>query len=187
MNKLVSKNSVQRFKQGKKIVKAQFGYKTRNDGVIVNSAGIPVGKSIMGGSYEYEKRYPEDKLILPGLYQDKDSKAIFSTNVDSDGFYNDGISVPSPIQNGTYYETKDASGEVIDRGRYFGGKKHSLPIGPESKKSSQDNSNQKVTNTPNPKIANNGQSTYKINKSNGKWKIGDGGCGFPRRASPSSE
>ena len=31
--------------------------------------------------------------------------------------------------NGTYYESKDSSGKVVDKGRYFGGKKHSLPIG----------------------------------------------------------
>ena len=157
MNKLVSRNPVQRFKKGKKIVKAQWGLKTREDGVIVNSAGIPVGKSIMGSSYEYEKYFPEDKLILPGLYQDKDTKEIFSTNsTDSNGNYNQVISGPSPIQNGTYYETKNASGKIIDRGRYFGGKKLSLPIGPKSKESSQNNSNQKIINTSNQKTANNG-------------------------------
>jgi len=36
--------------------------------VIVNSAGIPVGTSIRESSHEYEKVFPEDKLILPGLY-----------------------------------------------------------------------------------------------------------------------
>jgi hypothetical protein len=36
---------------------------------------------------------------------------------------------PEPPANGTYYETIDTSGKVVDRGRYFGGKKHSLPIG----------------------------------------------------------
>ena len=169
MNKLVSKNPVQRFKQGRKIVKAQWGLKTRDDGVIVNSAGIPVGKSIMESSYNYEKNFPEDKLILPGLYQDPEDKGIYSpNNMDSNGNYNQVISRPSPIQNGTYYETKDASGKIIDRGRYFGGKKHSLPIGPKSKKSSQNNFNQKTINTPNQKTANNGQSTYKINKLNRK-------------------
>ena len=142
MNKLVSKNPVQRFKEGKKIVKAQWGLKTREDGVIVNRAGIPVGKSIMGSSYEYEKYFPEDKLILPGLYQDKDTKNIFSTNsTDSNGNYNQVISGPSPIQNGTYYETKDASGKIIDRGRYFGGKKHSLPIGTNKSKTSTSKGN----------------------------------------------
>ena len=165
MNKLVSKNPVQRFREGRKIVKAQWGLKTRDDGVIVNSAGIPVGKSIMESSYEYERNYPHDKLILPGLYQDVQTKGVYSPyNMDSQGNYNQVISGPSPIQNGTYYETKDASGKIIDRGRYFGGKKHSLPIGPESKKSSQNNSNQKTINTPNQKTANKGQSTYKTNK-----------------------
>jgi hypothetical protein len=36
---------------------------------------------------------------------------------------------PEPPANGTYYETTNASGTVVDRRRYFGGKKHSLPIG----------------------------------------------------------
>lgn len=129
MNKLISRNPVQRFKQGRKIIKAQWGLRTREDGVIVNSAGIPVGTSIRSNSYEYEKSFPKDKLILPGLYQDKDTKAVYSpNNMDNNGNYNQVLSGPSPIQNGTYYETKDSSGKVIDRGRYFGGKKHSLPI-----------------------------------------------------------
>ena len=137
MNKLISKNPIQRFKQGRKIVKAQWGLRTREDGVIVNSAGVPVGKSIMGSSYEYEKSFPEDKLILPGLYQDKDTKAVYSpNNMDSNGNYNQVLSGPSPIQNGTYYETKDTSGKVTDRGRYFGGKKHSLPIRTDGNKTS---------------------------------------------------
>lgn len=132
MNKLVSRDPIQRFKQGKKIVKAQWGLRTREDGVIVNSAGIPVGKSIRESSYEYEKKFPEDKLILPGLYQDTNTGDIYSpNNKDSnrDYYYFKVLDGPSPIQNGTYYETKDASGKVIERDRYFGGKKHPLPIG----------------------------------------------------------
>jgi hypothetical protein len=39
---------------------------------------------------------------------------------------------PNSIANGTYYETKDSSGKVIEKGRYFGGKKHPLPLGKDS-------------------------------------------------------
>ena len=132
MNKLVSRNPIQRFKQGRKIVKAQWGLRTRDDGVIVNSAGIPVGKFIKGNSYDYEKDYPEDKLILPGLYQDNYNGNIYSPDINGNGDYVKVLNGPSPIQNGTYYETKDSSGKVIEKGRYFGGKKHPLPLGNDS-------------------------------------------------------
>lgn len=162
MNKLVSKNPIQRFKQGKKIVRAQYGFKTRDDGVIVNSAGTPVGKSIRGSSYEYEKMFPKDKLILPGLYQEYGPENSFSlyspNNMTSDGYYIQIMSGRQPsIQNGTYYETKDASGKVIERGRYFGGKKHPLPLGNISKSYEVSNSKPKQTaiakqSTPPPSI-----------------------------------
>ena len=96
MNKLVSKNPIQRFKQGRKIVKAQFGTTVRQDGVIVNRMGVPI-KHISSLSYNRLRSLE-----------------------------------PNSIANGTYYETKDSSGKVIEKGRYFGGKKHPLPLGNDS-------------------------------------------------------
>lgn len=104
MNKLVSRNPIQRFKQGRKIVKAQFGTTVRQDGVIVNRIGVPIGHI---SSLSYNR--------LRSLE-------------------------PNSIANGTYYETKDSSRKVIEKGRYFGGKKHSLPLG--------DSSNVKTINNP---------------------------------------
>lgn len=140
MNKLISRNPIQRFKQGRKIIKAQWGLRTRDDGVIVNAAGTPIGRSIRHSSYEYEKTFPNDKLILPGLYQDPDDGAIYSPN----GGYKKVLSGPSPIENGTYYETKDTSGKVIEKGRYFGGKKHPLPLGKIVSESSQNQEKQTI-------------------------------------------
>ena len=147
MNKLISRNPIQRFKQGRKIAKAQWGLRTRNDGVIVNAAGTPVGRSVRESSYEYEKLFPDDKLILPGLYQDTDGAIYGPNNVSAEGGYNQVLSGPSPIQNGTYYETKDASGRVIEKGRYFGGKKHPLPLGKTVSKPSQNQEKQPVEKT----------------------------------------
>ena len=138
MNKLVSKNPVQRFKQGRKIVKAQFGYKTRNDGVIVNQTGIPVG-TVNGGyiprsttqDIDYQNEYLSDKSIVPGLYLDTYDNSVWASRPkeysgQTATRISNGPEVPA---NGTYYETTDESGKVIDKGRYFGGVRHSLPIG----------------------------------------------------------
>ena len=158
MNKLVSKNPVQRFKQGRKIIKAQFGYKTREDGVIVNQAGIPVG-TINGGymprsttqDINYQSKYPSDKPITSSLYLDAyDNSAWASRPKEYSGQrmirISNGPEVPA---NGTYYETTDKSGKVIDKGRYFGGVKHSLPLGKTSNnKSNQEKPVTKVTQKP---------------------------------------
>ena len=119
MNKLVSKNPVQRFKEGKKIIKAQHGWGTYK--------GVPNQQS----NYMYRQDYPYDTPLPGGMYLDNNTGNIFSTRINNDNEYSP-ISSPKVIQNGTYYETKDASGQIIDRGRYFGGKKHSLPIGSSS-------------------------------------------------------
>lgn len=152
MNKLVSKNPIQRFKQGRKIVKAQFGYKTRNDGVIVNQAGIPVG-TVNGGyiprsttqDIDYQNEYLSDKSIVPGLYLDTYDNSVWASRPkEYSGQTETRISNgPEVSTNGTYYETTDKSGKVIDKGRYFGGVKHSLPLG----KTSNNKLNQEKSST----------------------------------------
>lgn len=69
MNKLISRNLVQRFKQGRKLIKAQFGQKVREDGVVVNSAGVPVRASGVGyqPSLNFSvptKKTPEKKFSI---------------------------------------------------------------------------------------------------------------------------
>lgn len=139
MNKLISKNLVQRFKQGRKLIKAQFGWQVRKDGVVVNRFGVPVRANEAGyrpysmtQDASYQKGWPDDKQIAPGLYLESGTNNVYASRPEDD----DGSAVgnlistgPEPPANGTYYETTDASGKIVDRGRYFGGKQHSLPIG----------------------------------------------------------
>ena len=138
MNKLISRNPVQRFKQGRKIVKAQFGWHVREDGVVVNSAGVPVGR--YGSGYRpysmtqdasYQAEWPNDRQIASGLYLESGTNNVYASGAEEDGgpIGNLISKGPEPPANGTYYETTNASGKVVDRGRYFGGKKQSLPIG----------------------------------------------------------
>lgn len=106
MNKLISKNPVQRFKEGKKIVKAQWG----------TYMGVPNQMS----DYMYRMNWPSDTPLPGGMYLDNSNGAIYNTSPRV-------ISSPKVIQNGTYYETKKGNA-LIDSGRYYGGKKVSMPI-----------------------------------------------------------
>ena len=139
MNKLISKNPVQRFKQGRKLIKAQFGWKVREDGVVVNRFGVPVRANDAGyrpysmtQDVSYQKEYPNDKQIAPGLYVEPETNDVYASRKDGNNgeasarLISEGFGIPA---NGTYYESTDTTGKVVDRGRYFGGKKHSLPIG----------------------------------------------------------
>lgn len=81
MQKLISKNPIQRFKYGEKIIKGQ--------------------QSIPNGVY----------------YETKMGNAL----IDS-GRYFGGKKVSMPIALGSYYEKKDSDGNIIERGRWISGK-----------------------------------------------------------------
>ena len=109
MNKLVSKNPVQRFKEGKKIVKGQYG--------------------IPNGVY----------------YETKMGNAL----IDSGRYYG-GKKVSMPIALGSYYEKKDSNGNIIERGRYVGSKQQAFQNNQETQNSRETETTSKQ-NIPNPK------------------------------------
>ena len=80
MNKLVSKNLIQRFKEGRKIVKAQYGNDTKKWGTY---AGIPDQASDL----EYQKKYSKDIAIGPGMFKDPNTGNIYSTRLDNEDNY----------------------------------------------------------------------------------------------------
>ena len=91
MNKLISRNPVQRFKQGRKIVKAQFGLHVREDGVVVNAAGTPVyttnggyTPTTMTQNTSYQRDFPADVQILPGLYLETETNDVYSSRPENE-------------------------------------------------------------------------------------------------------
>ena len=138
MNKLISRNPIQRFKQGRKLIKAQFGWQVRKDGVVVNRFGVPVRANNAGyrpysmtQDASYQTAWPNDRQIASGLYVESGTNNVYASRPEDDGSAVGNLisTGPEAPANGTYYESTDATGKVVDRGRYFGGKKHSLPIG----------------------------------------------------------
>ena len=91
MNKLISRNPVQRFKQGRKIVKAQFGLHVREDGVVVNAAGTPVyttnggyTPTTMTQNTSYQRDFPADVQILPGLYLETETNDVYASRPENE-------------------------------------------------------------------------------------------------------
>ena len=100
----------------------------------------------------YQKEWPNDKQIAPGLYIEPETNNVYASRRDGDNGEASARLISKGLNpaNGTYYEFTDATGKVVDRGRYFGGKKHSLPIGGSNSSNEKSRTVKKVSTPRNP-------------------------------------